>query len=233
MVKLPRKFINRRSDAHRNSINAEDEWSHVTNLGDDEKKLDIQDVMDVERSFFINDEEQKPETNWEKTKVATRNAMDRAGNTSQYIKYVNHHFEKQKSTINKVKEVKANYDRELKLLQNGDERERIHFVSPNQSNKQELLELKKSLEKEKKLTIQHLNKLKSAVVKAEDEIQRHNSEIKKVEHQINHSKHETREEERIEKITDEILKLGKDMHPDKLNEIIQMLDKDENNKQIA
>ena len=38
--------------------------------------------------------------------------MDRTRNTSQYIKYVNHHFVNvQKSTINKVKEVKANYIR--------------------------------------------------------------------------------------------------------------------------
>ena len=232
---MPRKFINRRSDAGRNSVSAEDEWAHITNLGENQNKLDIQDVMDVDRSFFINDEAQAPQTNWEKTKEATRNAMDRAGNTSQYIKYVNHHFEKQKSTINKVKEIKANYDRELKLLENGNERDRIQYTSPHQSNKQDLAELKKTLEKEKKLTISHLNKLKSAVVKAEDELQRHESEIKKVEHQINHSKHDTKESERAEKLTNEILKLGKNIEPDKINEIIKMLENEENKKseQIA
>jgi len=106
---LPRKFINRRSDAYKNKIESDDEWAHITNLGDDDKKLDIQDVMDVqERSIFLNDNEyEQPQTHWEKTKEATRNAMDRAGNTSQYIKYVNHHFEKQKSAINKVKEIKS------------------------------------------------------------------------------------------------------------------------------
>ena len=236
MIKLPRKFINRRSDAYKEKVNAEDEWAHITNLGDDQKKLDIQDVMDADRSFFINDEAQAPQTNWEKTKEATRNAMDRAGNTSQYIKYVNHHFEKQKSTINKVKEIKANYDRELKLLENGDNRDRIEFTAPHQSNKQDLMELKKSLQKEKKLTLEHLNKLKSAIVKAEDEIQRHESEIKKVEHQINHTKHETKDQERVEKLTDEILKLGKNVQPEKLNEIIKMLDDEEKlgkSKQVA
>ena len=233
---MPRKFINRRSDASRDSVSAEDEWAHITNLGDTTNqggtpnKLDIQDVMDVERSFFMNDEAQEPQTHWEKTKEATRNAMDRAGNTSQYIKYVNHHFEKQKSAINKVKEVKANYERELKLLQNGEQRDRIEYISPHQSNKQDLLELKKSLQKEKKLTIEHLNKLKSAVAKAEDEIQRHESELKKVEHQINHVKHENKEEERIDSLTDEILKLGKNVHPDKLNEIIKMLETEETDK---
>ena len=161
--------------------------------------------------------------------------MDRAGNTSQYIKYVNHHFEKQKSTINKAKEIKANYERELKLLQNGNERDRIEFTSPHQSNKQELLELKKSLQKEKKLTIDHLNKLKSAVSKAEDEIQRHESEIKKVEHQINHARHHSKQEERVDDLTDQILKLGKNIHPEKLNEVIKMLEKESDDKkeQIA
>ena len=70
-------------------------------------------------------------------------------------------------------------------------------------------------------------KLKSAVVKAEDEIQKHESEIKKVQHQINHTKHETKEEEKTEKLTDEILKLGKNVQPEKLNEIIKMLEKEE------
>ena len=234
---MPRKFINRRSDAHRDSVSAEDEWAHITNLGDEQKKLgddqkqlDIHDVMDADRSFFINDEQQAPQTHWEKTKEATRNAMDRAGNTSQYIKYVNHHFEKQKSTINKVKEVKANYERELKLLQDGSEGDRVLFTSPNQSNKQDLLELKKVLEKEKKLTIDHLNKLKVAVMKAEDEIQKHESEIKKVEHQINHVRNQNKEEQRSNELTNEILSLGKNLKPEKLNEIIQMLEKDEKEK---
>ena len=236
MIRLPRKFINRRSDAYKEKVTAEDEWSHITNLGEDQKKLEIADVMDAERSFFMNDEAQAPQTNWEKTKEATRNAMDRAGNTSQYIKYVNHHFEKQKSTINKVKEVKANYDREIKLLQNGDDRSRIEFTSPHQSNKQDLVELKKSLEKERKLTIQHLNKLKTAVMKAEDEIQKHETEIKKVNQQINHSKHETKEEERMENLTNEILKIGKTVDPEKISEVIQMLEekeKDSKAKQIV
>ena len=119
---MPRKFINRRSDSEKAKAQAADEWDHITNLGEDNKKLDIQDALEVkDRSFFLNDEAQKQQTHWEKTKEATRNAMDRAGNTSQYIKYVNHHFEKQKSTINKVKEIKANYDRELKLLQHGND----------------------------------------------------------------------------------------------------------------
>ena len=132
---MPRKFINRSSDAGRDSVSAEDEWAHITNLGDSQNKLDIQDVMDVDRSFFMNDEAQAPQTHWEKTKEATRNAMDRAGNTSQYIKYINHHFEKQKSAINKVKEVKANY-REIKLLQDGHANDRIEYTSPiNQINK--------------------------------------------------------------------------------------------------
>ena len=223
---MPRKFINRRSDAHRESVSAEDEWAHITNLGEDKKQLDIHDAMDADRSFFINDEQQAPQTHWEKTKEATRNAMDRAGNTSQYIKYVNHHFEKQKSNINKVKEIKANYDREIKLLQDGTQNDRINYTSPNQSNKQDLLELKKSLHKERKLTIEHLNKLKSEIVKAEDEIKRHESEIKKVEHQINHARHENKEEERMDKLTDEILRLSKSIEPEKLNDIIKMLETD-------
>ena len=64
--------------------------------------------------------------------------MDRAGNTSQYIKYVNHHFEKQKSTINKVKEIKANYERELKLLQHGGESNDLLKTDPKITEKDDI-----------------------------------------------------------------------------------------------
>jgi len=54
---LPRKFINRRSDAEKAKIASDDEWGHIVDLGEDNKKLDIHDALDVQdRSFFINDE---------------------------------------------------------------------------------------------------------------------------------------------------------------------------------
>ena len=52
-----------------------------------------------------------------RVKEGTRNAMDAAGNTGQYIKFVNKHIDKQKKEIDKIKKIKERFDQEVELLQ--------------------------------------------------------------------------------------------------------------------
>ena len=222
---MGRKFINRRSDANKEKIAAEDEWAHITNLGDDGKQLDIQDVLDVQdRSIFLNKEAQEPQTHWEKTKEATRNAMDRAGNTSQYIKYVNHHFEKQKSAINKVKEIKANYDREVRLLQNDDNSSinPIDLSTPDN----DLLKLKQTKEQELKMTMDYADKLKSDLVNAESELQKKQVEINEINQKITKSN----TDDKVDELSNVLLDLSKKLDPDKLNEVVKSLETSIQNK---
>ena len=216
---MGRKFINRRSDSNKEKIAAEDEWAHITNLGIDEKQLDIQDALEVQdRSIFLNKEAQEPQTHWEKTKEATRNAMDRAGNTSQYIKYVNHHFEKQKSAINKVKEIKANYDREVRLLQN-DNNSSINSIDFNTSDNN-LLRLKQSKEQELKMTVDHVDRLKSDLANAESELKKKQAEINKINQKI--TKSDT--DEKVDELSNVLLDLSKKLDPDKLSEVVKSLE---------
>ena len=216
---MGRKFINRRSDAEKEKIAAEDEWAHITNLGDDGRQLDIQDVLDVQdRSIFLNKEAQEPQTHWEKTKEATRNAMDRAGNTSQYIKYVNHHFEKQKSAINKVKEIKANYDREVKLLQN-DDNSLINTVT-NNTPENHLLKLKQNKEKELKMTINHIDRLRADLASAENELKKKELEFNEINQKITKSN----TDEKVGELSSVLLELSNKLDPDKLNEVVKSLE---------
>ena len=222
---MGRKFINRRSDAEKEKITAEDEWAHITNLGDDGRKLDIQDVLDVQdRSIFLNKEAQEPETHWEKTKEATRNAMDRAGNTSQYIKYVNHHFEKQKSAINKVKEIKANYDREIKLLQHNENSPANPMYNNTQEN--DLFKLKQRMENEKWAKIDHIVRLKADLENAEDDLRRKETEINEINYKIT----KPDSDNNVEELSNVLLDLSKKLEPDKLNEIIKSLETSIQNK---
>jgi len=86
---LKRKYLNKKSQ----DSSTDNEWNSIEKLN---QNLDTQDASEAsERNIFLSSEPQKPQTNWEKTKVATRNALDKAGNTSQYMKYVNEHLQQQ------------------------------------------------------------------------------------------------------------------------------------------
>jgi len=223
---MVRKFIKTNIGEERRKASIDNEWSHITNLGEGQKQIKIQDELEVkDRNFFLNTEQQKQKTHWEKTKEETRNAMDRAGNTGQYIKYVNALFEKKKTELNKVKELKANYDRELGLLQNGDNK-KIGFSkeSLHKYNKDALRELKTVLEEEKIKTRSHLNKLKSAVYKAENDLQKQDQEIKEIEYHILHIKHKSDEAQKMEKIKDDIMELGKKIDSKSMFELVDVLE---------
>ena len=178
---MAKKFLNRK-------ISAEDEWSHITNTQN--PNINDVDVMDVQdRTLFFNDEAQEPQTNWEKTKEATRNAMDKAGNTGQYIKYVNAHFEKKNSEINKIKALKNKFDQEVDLLRQSNNVERFNHNNPSQfiNDKSKLFELKESIQKEHLVTKAYLNELKSSISKTESELERQSNEMRSIDEKLKNS----------------------------------------------
>jgi len=110
---LARKFINRQNkkglDA-KEDVSAEDEWAHLgSNVHAEttiEKKIEAADAMDVlDRSITFGDKEEGPKTTLQIVKEEARNAMDAAGNTGQYIRFVNKHIDKQKDEIEKIKQI--------------------------------------------------------------------------------------------------------------------------------
>jgi len=223
---MERKFISKNLEEKLGKVSVDDEWAHITNLREDQKLIDIQDPLEVkDRTFFLNSEQQKPKTHWEKTKEETRNAMDRAGNTGQYIKYVNAHFEKKKTELNRVKELKKNYEYELGLLQSGDNT-KIGFSkeSLHKYNKDALKQLKMVLDEERRNTRLHLNKLKSAVYKTENDLQKQDLEIKEIEYHILHIKHKSNEDQKMQKIKDDIMELGKKIDAKSMLEIVDVLE---------
>ena len=118
---MGRKFINRDGKKGLDSkkdVEAEDEWAHLTDVNGEETKIEAKDALDVQdRSITFGDElNEVPKTPFEIVKEETRNAMDAAGNTGQYIRFVNAHIDGQKKEIDKIKKIKEKFDREIQLL---------------------------------------------------------------------------------------------------------------------
>ena len=192
---MARKFINRQVkkglDAKK-EVSAEDEWA---NIGGDikevetkiETKIEAADAMDViDRSITFGDKEERgPKTGLEIVREEARNAMDAAGNTGQYIRFVNKHIVKQKEEIEKIKKIQEKFDHEIDLLQsNRSKIESIHKkLSPNQDVKT-IAETMHQLLLEKGITKSKLDTLKNEITSVEDELQYQEEQIEDVSEQL-------------------------------------------------
>jgi len=194
---LARKFINRQSkkdlDAKKD-VSAEDEWAHLTGSEEDvdskiEKKFEAVDAMDVlDRNITFGDsEETGPKTPLEIVKQEARNAMDAAGNTGQYIRFVNRHILKQKREIEKIKRIQEKFDHEIDLLKSN--RSKIDNINekllPNQDVKT-ITETLHQLLLEKGITKSKLNSLKGEITSVEDDLQLQEKQIEGVSGQLKH-----------------------------------------------
>ena len=216
---MARKFINRQEkrglDAKK-VVSAEDEWA---NIGGDvkdvetkiETKIEAADAMDVlDRSItFGAKEEQGPKTGLEIVREEARNAMDAAGNTGQYIRFVNKHIEKQKEEIEKIKKIQEKFDHEIDLLQsNRSKIESIHKkLSPNQDVKT-ITETMHQLLLEKGITKSKLDTLKNEITSVEDELQFQEKQIEDVSEQLKNKNmiFEKEKKQQIKKELDSLMK---------------------------
>jgi len=228
---LARKFINRQVkkglDAKK-EVSAEDEWA---NIGGDikevetkiEKKIEAADAMDViDRSITFGDKEERgPKTRFEIIKEEARNAMDAAGNTGQYIRFVNKHIEKQKEEIDKIKKIQERFDHEIDLLQsNRSKIDSIHKkLSPNQDAKT-ITESMHQLLLEKGITKSKLDTLKNEITSVEDELQYQEKQIEDVSEQLKNKNH-ILEKENKKKMKNEIETLMKKYGVNDVSELLK------------
>ena len=228
---MARKFINRQEKRDLDAkkvVSAEDEWA---NIGGDikdvetkiETKIEAADAMDViDRSITFGDKEERgPKTRYEVIKEVTRNAMDAAGNTGQYIRFVNKHIEKQKEEIEKIKKIQEKFDHEIDLLQsNRSKIESIHKkLSPNQDVKT-ITETMHQLLLEKGITKSKLDTLKNEITSVEDELQYQEKQIEDVSEQLK-NKNMIFEKEKKQQIKNELDSLMKKYGVSNVSELLK------------
>ena len=193
---MTRKFINREDkkglDAKK-EVAAEDEWAHLAG-GEDgsiqtkiEKKIQAVDAADVgDRSItFGNQQQVGQKTKFDSIREEARNAMDAAGNTGQYIRFVNRHIDNQKLEIDKIKKIQERFDHEIDLLQSN--RYKIDTLNNNLLPKPDVKTITESLHQlllEKSITKSKLDNLKNEIGAVEEELQQQENQIEEVSEEI-------------------------------------------------
>jgi len=109
-----RHYLDRTDDA-----TPKDEWSYISEIG---TNIELKDVMDVPQRYITFSKKlrqrvkEKKKPPLEATKEGIRWALDAAGNTGQYIKFVNMTIDKRQNQINKIKTLQGKFDKEVELL---------------------------------------------------------------------------------------------------------------------
>jgi len=218
---LTRKFINREDkkglDAKKD-VTAEDEWAHLAG-GEDgsietkiEEKIEAADAADVsDRSItFGNQQQVGQKTKFDVIREEARNAMDAAGNTGQYIRFVNKHIDNQKREIDKIKKIKERFDHEIDLLQSN--RYKIDTLNNNLLPKPDVKTITESLHQlllEKGITKSKLDNLKNEIGAVEEELQQQENQIEEVSEEIKNKKLVSVNEDKNEKMKEDLETLMK------------------------
>lgn len=218
---MTRKFINRDDkkglDAKK-EVAAEDEWAHLAG-GEDgsiqtkiEKKIEAADAADVgDRSItFGNQQQVGKKTKMDVVREEARNAMDAAGNTGQYIRFVNKHIDSQKREIDKIKKIQERFDHEIDLLQSN--RYKIDTLNNNLLPKPDVKTITESLHQlllEKGITKSKLDNLKNEIGAVEEELQQQENQIEEVSEEIKNKNLVAVNEDNKEKMKEDLETLMK------------------------
>ena len=213
---MTRKFINREDkkglDAKK-EVAAEDEWAHLAGGEDDgiqtkiEKKIEAADAADVsDRSItFGNQQQVGQKTKFDIVREEARNAMDAAGNTGQYIRFVNKHIDNQKREIDKIKKIKERFDHEIDLLQSN--RYKIDTLNNKLLPKPDVKTITESLHQlllEKGITKAKLDNLKNEIGAVEEELQQQENQIEEVSEEIKNKQLVSVNEDKKEKMKEDL-----------------------------
>jgi len=226
---LARKYLNRIED----KVIPKDESSYISKIG---KKFEVRDVMDIENRYVtfgdrLRNTVKEKKSSYIATKEGIRWALDAAGNTAQYIRYVNMKIDKHQEQINHVKLLQERFDREIVMLQT-QKLEKIKLDKDTIANLDVdgITKILDQLSLGKRITKAKLRKLENECGLAEKELEQQ-------EIQIDEFKENLKEKYSIEKnrvdptdkikaleiIKDELNHLSKDKNINKLSNAIDLL----------
>ncbi len=179
---MVRHYLNRIDDTASN-----DEWSYISQLGSD---IEFKDVMEVNQRYITFDRRLRrkvkpPKTKLEATKEGIRWALDAAGNTGQYIKFVNMTIDKRQAEIDKIKKLQNKFDHEIEMLNS-------HKIKKlNSDNKNSIIpdahtvsEYLNQLLLEKRLTQNNLQNLHEDFLSIDNELTIQEKQIEQVQKHI-------------------------------------------------
>ncbi len=177
---MGRRYLNRIDDTASN-----DEGSYISQIG---SESEFKDVMDVEQRYItfgrqLHRKVKIPKTKLEATKEGIRWALDAAGNTGQYIKFVNMTIDKRQAQIDKIKKLQNKFDDEIELL-NSHKIKKLSDKNSIEPDPQTVTEYLNQLLLEKRITQNNLQNLHGDLSLMEKELKIQENQIEEVQKHI-------------------------------------------------
>lgn len=192
--------------------------------------------MDVENRYVtfgnqLKKQVQEKQPGYLAVKEGIRWALDAAGNTGQYIRYVNMKIDKHQQQINHIKDLHDKFDREIQLLQT-ESLEKIELDKEKLASL-DIKEITRTLDQlllGKRNTKSKLRTLESELAIAEKELEQQEQQIEDVREYLKKNSHEGRnsfeksnELATLRIIKEELSALSKDNDVSKLSDAIDTL----------
>lgn len=226
---MARKYLNRIED----EIIPKDEYTYLAEIG---QKLELKDVMDVEDRYVTFGKQLKQKFKDKKsyylcTKEGLRWALDAAGNTGQYIRYVNMKIDKHQQQINNIKKLQERFDNEISLLQNKQlEKIKLDKKSLEKLDTKTVTGLLDQLSLEKRNTKLKLKKLENELALAEKELEQQEIQIEEMREHLKQNQAQgvdtfniVNEMTALKIIKQELHSLGKENDVKKLSDAIDIV----------
>ncbi|MEM3064524.1 MAG: hypothetical protein QW177_04035 [Candidatus Nitrosotenuis sp.] len=170
------KHINRKESA-------EDEWSHITEIG---PKIDAADPMAVVARTIVFGKELSNAPKETIIKEKAEQFKDQINNTNQYLKFINAHLAEKKSKIAQLRENERRFKEEIESLQNNSikprtELDRIHYKYIKENDARSLLA---HLETERQALKEKLQYWQEQIERTKQELNQKDEQIKTVQGEL-------------------------------------------------
>ncbi|MEW6044298.1 MAG: hypothetical protein AB1608_08540 [Thermoproteota archaeon] len=197
------KHINRKEES------AEDEWSHITEIG---PKIDAIDPMAVVARTIVFGKELSNAPKETVIKAKAEQFKDQINNTNQYLKFINAHLAEKKSKIAQLRENERRFKEELESLQNDTikprgELDKVHYKYIKENDAKSLLT---HLELERQSLQEKLQHQQELIEKTKQELSKKDEQIKSVQNELEllKDKKPVPTEDPILVLKEELAKLG-------------------------
>ncbi|MEW6587592.1 MAG: hypothetical protein AB1299_00305 [Thermoproteota archaeon] len=174
---MTEKHINRKVES------AEDEWSHITEIG---PKIDSVDPMAVVARTIVFGKEISNAPKETIIKEKAEQFKDQINNTNQYLKFINAHLAEKKSKIAQLRENERRFKEEIESLQNDAikpraELDKVHYKYIKENDARSLLT---HLEIERQALKEKLQHQQEQIEKTKQELNQKDEQIKNVQSEL-------------------------------------------------
>ncbi len=190
-------------------LSAEDEWSHITEVG---PKIDIQDPLEVsQRSIFFSKNRQNA-TRQEIVQEKSEEVKDQINNTNQYQKFVNVLLKAKMDELKKVMENQKRFTEELNCFQDVQKnRVDLEQINPKYITEDDTKSLINTLESEYERVKERLEHEQAVIEKTKNELELKRKQIDQLKEELKfitqkQKKHEV--DDPVQMIKHELKKLG-------------------------